>query len=613
MSKKKNKQNEKKEPSNPTIKDYLNKKSLEELKEIYNLYKKEIYPSDNLPKLTSKEEIVEFLSTNLPKYFQEYICIANLSNEEEQTLKEVKTTTSNQAWLSLGFMYKETIDNEDYYIIPEELIKNYKEIQEENSNANITKLDNIFRLYCFINGIISYTFLKEIIKHHNIKVNEEGLKQFLKDQNLTINNDYILPSENDFKDLIEKKKELSFPLLELNQLYEHFNIMLMFIEEIASILKISNDEASNLIIPLCFSEPNQPELIIEEIKNAYKTANGKNKKLLNVINKYEEQFRYWVFNGRTYEEYINKSIMNDFLLPNKPKNTSLKNCIAILPDKAKDVLKDCYNATAEEEIIDSILDSFNEFVYFFDRDFAESILNNQDIDFAEHIEIEDIVHGYFFIYKENEQVQHIVPEEIKKVFERIDLNDLEHDCECADCTTDVIIANYLRMNGIIENKKLQELLKENHDIDLTVKELDEKVKEDYYIILDKYYTSIIDLEEPEAKNLIETKKEYDKYKVYDTKVEETDELFDSEINDLLDYEINIDDNIKDELYSGITFLAKMAIYNEDNLNTIINEIHANLNNKDKKKIDKVVKKYKDKISIWPLNGFSINEYQKVIK
>lgn len=54
----------------------------------------------------------------------------------------------------------------------------------------------------------------------------------------------------------------------------------------------------------------------------------------------------------------------------------------------------------------------------------------------------------------------------------------------------------------------------------------------------------------------------------------------------------------------------MALYSDDNLSQIINEIKANITTKEQKKIEKVIKKYKDKISVWTLNGYSIKEYQK---
>lgn len=612
MSKKKNnnKKNGKVETPQITLKDCLTKLDFEEIRIIYNLYKEEIYIEKNLPELSTKEEIVKFLTEHLPKYFNEYISNVALTEEQVQALEAGKTTTINNMWLALGFMYQEK-DNNDTFIIPEEFTRNYKSTQEENSTTNFSKLDYVFRLYCFINGIITYSFLKNIVKYHNIKINEEGLKKFIKDQNLIIsNNDYIIPQDEDFKELIEEKKETPFPTFELNQLYDYFSNMLMFIDQIKKVLKINDSEASNLIIPLCFSKPSSPEIIVEEIKKIHKTTNKQNKELLNIINKYESDFRYWVFNGRTYDEYINDNVINKFILTNKPQNTNLKNCLGALSEDAKKILKDCYNASGEEELINGIEDSFNEFVYFFDRDFAQKLINNQDIDFAEYIDIEDIVHGYFFIYKENEQIKYIVPKEIQKIFKSIDLKDLENICECEECTSDILISNYLRMNGIIENKELQSLLKTNHDINLTITELDKIITQEYYIILDKYYTPIFDLEEKEAQNLIATKKEYGKYKVFDHNVEDNDELFDYEINELLDHEINIDDNIKNELYSGIIFLVKMALYSDDNLSQIINEIKANITTKEQKKIEKVIKKYKDKISVWTLNGYSIKEYQK---
>lgn len=605
--------NNTKETKQNKLKDCLTKSSKEELETIYSTYKNEIYSENNLPELINKEDIEKFLLENLPLYFKEYLTNIELSNEEDMIFKNRQTNTKNEFLLSLGFIFicKET---KNTYIVPDELYEIYLDFQTENSEANLNKLDYLFRLYSFVNGILSLDFLKDIIKFHHLKINEEGINKYLENQHLKTNQNNYLISELDTEDhynlLIENKKDIPFQPFNINLLNEYFNQMLSYISNMSIILKTSNDELATILIPLSFLQPTYPKDMLNILKETYKIDKKTEKDLLQTIKDYSHDFRYWSLNGQTLEEYTKDQIITEIMLPEKPKKANLSTCLDLISDESIKFMLENYHVKNKEELKDAIIDTFNEYVYFFSREFAEAIINNQEIDYPKYIDQEDLLLGYFYIYQENEEIKYIIPEEIKKVFKSIDLKDLDKDCECSDCVLENLITNYISMNGVIENKILQKLLKDNHDIELDLKDLDEEVKKDYYIIEKKYYSCISDLDKESLKAILKIKDEFKEYKAFTSEIEDIDLSFDEELTNLILNRISLSKEKQEELIQHLSFAVKNGILLSTNLNELLEISDFQLSDKEKKKIANLIHKYQTKISIWTLNGYSVDELNK---
>lgn len=596
------------------LKACLIKSQKEELENIYSIYKNEIYSKNNLPELTTKEEMEKFLTENLPLYFKEYLTNIELSNEEEIIFQNRKTNTKNDFLLSLGFIFICEEAKNTSYIVPDELYAIYQDFQTENSEANLNKLDYLFRLYSFVNGILSLDFLKEIIKFHHLNINEEGINKYLENQHLKkIQDNYLIPeldSEDNYNLLIEDKKDAPFKTFNINLLNEYFNLMLSYISKMSIILKTNNDELSNTLIPLSFLQPTSPENIIKVLKEKHKINKKIEEDLRKTIKEYYNDFRYWSLNGQTLDEYTKEQIITEIMLPEKPKKANLSTCLDLISDESIKFMLENYHVKNKEELKDAIIDTFNEYVYFFSREFAEAIINNQEIDYSKYIDQEDLLLGYFYIYQENEEIKYIIPEEIKKVFKSIDLKDLDKDCECSDCVLENLITNYISMNGVIENKILQKLLKDNHDIELDLKDLDEEVKKDYYIIEKKYYSCISDLDKESLKAILKIKDEFKEYKAFTSEIEDIDLSFDEELTNLILNRISLSKEKQEELIEHLSFAVKNGILLSTNLNELLEISDFQLSDKEKKKIANLIHKYQTKISIWTLNGYSVDELNK---
>ena len=171
---------------------------------------------------------------------------------------------------------------------------------------------------------------------------------------------------------------------------------------------------------------------------------------------------------------------------------------------------------------------------------------------------------------------------------------------------------YLMQNGLIERKKLKELLKNNHEIDITLKELDIIVKMMKIKIIGNYY-SIVPEEDPETiKILKELKKENTNYKKADFNSILKEEEFFSEFDKL-----KITLNLSFYEYMGISSLVhsglKLGLYSFSDLKDFLEEDGFNISLNTQKEIHELVKKYRDDISVWLYNGYTLKEFNELNK
>ena len=71
---------------------------------------------------------------------------------------------------------------------------------------------------------------------------------------------------------------------------------------------------------------------------------------------------------------------------------------------------------------------------------------------------------------------------------------------------------YMVLNGVILRKRLQKILKEYHNLDYTLSELDDKIQEQEFFVVGEYYSILEDISE-EDKYLIISPKENNDYRI----------------------------------------------------------------------------------------------------
>ena len=171
---------------------------------------------------------------------------------------------------------------------------------------------------------------------------------------------------------------------------------------------------------------------------------------------------------------------------------------------------------------------------------------------------------------------------------------------------------YLMQNGLIERKKLKKMLKDNHGIDITLKELDIIVEMIEIKIIDDYY-SIVPEEDPVTiKILKDLKKDNSNYKKADFNSILKEEEFFSEFDKL-----KITLNLSFREYMGISSIVhsglKLGLYSFSNFKSFLKEDGFNINLEKQKEIHELVIKYKDDISVWIYNGYSLKEVNALNK
>ena len=173
------------------------------------------------------------------------------------------------------------------------------------------------------------------------------------------------------------------------------------------------------------------------------------------------------------------------------------------------------------------------------------------------------------------------------------------------------VGTYINMNGIIEKEKLQSLLKEYNNLDLSIEELDTIVKEiDATILEEKYYSWITDLDKEDIKNLKEMKDKFNKYKAIDFELDSYEEEFKDKLQSLLEQELILTNKI-DDIYYSIIELIKYGIFKEEMVNLTFKDLHISIKDSLKKKIFNLYKEYKKYISVWSYNGYTITEYNEM--
>ena len=165
-----------------------------------------------------------------------------------------------------------------------------------------------------------------------------------------------------------------------------------------------------------------------------------------------------------------------------------------------------------------------------------------------------------------------------------------------------LIGRYLRMNGVLSIDKLVELLNDEHDLEVTKEEVVEDLRiHGTDIINNKYVSFIKDFPLEEMYGLLKSKEKFSKYRIVN--IDEVD--YEDEFLDELDaYMKNLPSYDKELIQSYLISLIFNGIYDKDFLKMVLDNNNLSKYTND---LDKIASKYKNKVGIWKLNGFTISE------
>jgi hypothetical protein len=193
------------------------------------------------------------------------------------------------------------------------------------------------------------------------------------------------------------------------------------------------------------------------------------------------------------------------------------------------------------------------------------------------------------------------------------LNDILKDTNLNDYNYSIDeekIYFYMDMNGVIEKEKLQSLLKENHNIDLSINQLDKIIKEkELGSVLNNLYSIVPDISQEEAEIIFNEKKKYNKYKEFDENLILNNMYFKLELDACIE-SLDIEDVNKHALYTTFSRFIYEDMFNLKAYNKFIKFTNLPISKKQKKDILNILKKYKNIVSIWKYNGFTLNDVEK---
>ena len=579
------------------LKDYLNKYDFTQLELIFAMYN-----GDNKDSFTqmSKEKQVTFLEKKIMdtvKNGLSQLTIGGLT-ELEELMKNPNYHLQNKTLLGLGLVFRSVEDDEEKYYIP---VETKKEIQKSLSKSTIIDAEkNDVNLFLFaahsIYGLVSKKLIIDTYKGKNPQSdNIKKIFKLLSDNYSTIkinNEEYFWPRTypiiEEAKTYLDNQLKLSY-----EEIMAYFLNLTLFLNDIANIIsKPTENQIDNLLSKIAVKERKISE-IINDFSNSFSLKRYQVDELYDAFARMPE-IRYWSLGGKTLEE----DLADHFILETKPTNETLKSCLKVLNDEAKDILCQIYDSNNQKNLKEKIIQGLIE--ENLSSEDKQLILNEQKKEYKNIVlGPYDIVHGYAYPYKENGITKILVPKEIEEIL----LTENQNEMDAGD-----LIEAYMILNGIIRKEELQKLLKNNHGQDISIRELDHEILKDNHFIIDEYYSVMNDLSEFE-KEIILTPKAGKEYKIVDEGTSKTLDLVDDLYEEIESYLENIKMNeiSKKEFAGTALMLLHTGIYSPEALKDLMAENDFYLDKTIFRKIIECINKYKNDIPLWTYNGFTKKE------
>ena len=543
--------------------------------------------------------------------YSQYVILDKLSNKED-------VTNMSELFLYSGFSYSYYDKTEVKYLLPSDLKKIYlNEVDPTIKGASLKGeiLTRIMALF-FSNGLVPTDLVYSCYPDdfYGFFTKDELLEEI--DTAVSIkkinNKEYFWLIDTPYENLYEESiDDRVYIRRDLNDIVPYMMSILMLIEEICKIIKKPYKETLSIIISKILLKERSLDDILDDFVSELGLSKKDSSRLDDILIDYYDNLRYWENGGNTQDEILALNLV----LKEKPKNSSIDECLKQLTDNAKEEFKDTYNIDDVSSLDEIIVDDFcNEGYLTIDND--DDISELLELDGKEYngneIVTSFIINGYAYLYKDKDNFKVILPDEIKDVINNFDLSD---DYGFNGLDDREIINLYMLYNGIIEKKILQRLLQENHDLEYTIDELDTVIKTLDMYCIDNYYCVLEETDEVIDKFLLPSKKNFKKYKMVDfDSYYELDSLntLESELRSYINKLCKNEDTAR-EIGMYLITLINMNCYVPDILIPIFEDYKIKASNTDYKNINNIINKSKNDIPIWAFNGYTKKEVNSMPK
>ena len=597
------------------LKDFLKALDEEQIDVIASVY----YDDEDSFFKKSLNSKIEYLEKNIIESYKEiirnasykqYVILDKLSNNED-------VTNMSELFLYSGFCYSYYDKTEVKYLLPTDLKKIYlKEVDPTIKGVSLKGeiLTRIMALF-FSNGLVPtdlvYSYYPD--DFYGFFTKDELLEEI--DTAVSIkkinNKEYFWLTDTPYKNLYEESiDDRVYIKRDLGDIVTYMMSILMLIEEVSKIIKKPYKETLSIIISKVLLKERSLDDILDDFVSEVGLSKKDSSRLDDILIDYYDDLRYWENGGNTQDEILALNLV----LKEKPNNSSIKSCLKQLTDNAKEEFKDTYNIDDVSSLDEIIVDDFcNEGYLTIDND--DDMIELLALDGKEYngnaTVTSFIINGYAYLYKDKDNFKVIIPDEIKESINNIDeylgdggmfQNGIEH-----------ILNIYIFYNGVIERKKLQELLKIYHDIDYTLDELDEQIKKVKFNVVGEYYSIFDSIDEIMKKVIIPQKKAFKKYKKVDINSDFDYINFTSFNSELSSYIDNLSSKYAKELSMSLITTIHMNLFANDFVKSMFKEYNIKYTDKDYKNIIEIINNYKNTLPIWVYNGYSKKEVNSMPK
>ena len=569
---------------------HLRMMSVDQLKLIYNCW----FPNKKLDNL-KRVEMANKINSVIMNDFKDTLLkllLKDIKNLEKIINKEEVSDYKNLITRGLVFVYN------DEYFVPDDVKDNL--INCLNDKDFVAKINQnevllIANVKIIIYGLLELDSFFDICrKEFNLVFDKEkAIDELEKLFEIKTIDDKKYIGYKDF-DFDGEYETLARPLPYNKDFAEEMAYLTMISFQLIFLLKSINKDKNDLgcLISQLLMRPYDVIELLKVLSKKFKLNNEKQEILKKELIKLQDEIIYWVDNG----EKTTFKRAREYSLISKPKDKKLKSCLELLNKDALNKLYKRYNVTTIAELVPLIMNNFSEYTFDFNEELDNiSLLLKNDI-IEELVRSYEIESGYYFIY--NNKV--LLPDEIR--------NELVMACNMNEAINYDYISEYILINGMIKRSKLQEILKEYHNIKCTLNELDRLVSDREFWINGDYYQIDDDYTEFET-NLILSNKDNIPYKILNP----TDYNPHYLVSDIADevrqvlFKTDIDEFDRRRFIGSFMLLLHLNMFNKDKFwelmrinNSIIKKEYYN-------EIVNIANKYKNIIPLWNYNGFSKNE------
>lgn len=597
------------------LKDFLKALDEEQLDIIASVY----YNDENSFFKKSLSSKIEDLEKNIIESYKEiiknvsynqYVILDKLSNNED-------VTNMSELFLYSGFCYSYYDKTEVKYLLPTDLKKIYLKEVDPTTKGDSLKGEVLTRIMAlfFSNGLVPtdlvYSYYPD--DFYGFFTKDELLEEI--DTAVSIkkinNKEYFWLTDTPYKNLYEESiDDRVYIKRDLGDIVTYMMSILMLIEEVSKIIKKPYKETLSIIISKVLLKERSLDDILDDFVSEVGLSKKDSSRLDDILIDYYDDLRYWENGGNTQDEILALNLV----LKEKPNNSSIKSCLKQLTDNAKEEFKDTYNIDDVSSLDEIIVDDFcNEGYLIIDND--DDISELLALDGKEYngneIVTSFIINGYAYLYKDKDNFKVIIPDEIKGSINNID--EYLGDSGMIQDGIEHILNIYLFYNGIIERRKLQELLKIYHDIDYTIDELDEQIKKVKFNAVGDYYCVFDNIDEIMKRVIIPQKKAFKKYKKVDINSDFDYINFTNFNSELSSYIDNLSGKYAKELSMSLIATIHMNLYGNDFVKNMFKEYNIKYTDKDYKNIIEIINNYKNTLPIWTYNGYSKKEVNSMPK